>query len=49
VFAYAFPVETSRDMHGQLKNVMAEKVIDKISRFAPNFRDIQIRHITFAP
>ncbi|MDT5052705.1 MAG: hypothetical protein QOF66_1071, partial [Mycobacterium sp.] len=48
-FAYAFPVETNRDMHGHLKNVMAEKVIDKITRFAPNFRDIQIRHITFAP
>jgi phytoene dehydrogenase-like protein len=48
-FAYAFPVETSRDLHGQLKNVMAEKVIDKITRLAPNFRDIQIRHITFAP
>jgi phytoene dehydrogenase-like protein len=48
-FAYAFPVETNRDLHGQLKNVMAEKVIDKITRFAPNFRDIQIRHITFAP
>ena len=25
-FAFAFPVETNRDMHGQLKNVMAEKV-----------------------
>ncbi|MDT5016539.1 MAG: hypothetical protein QOD39_2699 [Mycobacterium sp.] len=48
-FAYAFPVESSRDQHGHLKNVMAEKVIDKITRFAPNFRDIQIRHITFAP
>jgi len=48
-FAYAFPVETSRDLHGQLKNVMADKVIDKITRYAPNFRDIQIRHITFAP
>jgi phytoene dehydrogenase-like protein len=48
-FAYAFPVEASRDLHGQLKNVMAEKVIDKITRYAPNFRDLQIRHITFAP
>jgi phytoene dehydrogenase-like protein len=48
-FAYAFPVETSRDLHGQLKNEMADKVIDKISGYAPNFRDIQIRHITFAP
>jgi phytoene dehydrogenase-like protein len=48
-FAYAFPVEASRDQHGHLKNEMAEKVIDKITRYAPNFRDILIRHITFAP
>ena len=48
-YAYAFPVETSRDQHGHLKNEMAEKVIDKITRYAPNFRDILIRHITFAP
>jgi phytoene dehydrogenase-like protein len=49
VYAYAFPVEADREQHGHLKNVMAEKVIDKITRYAPNFRDIQIRHITFAP
>jgi len=48
-YAYAFPVEASRDQHGHLKNEMAEKVIDKITRYAPNFRDILIRHITFAP
>ena len=48
-YAYAFPVEANRDQHGHLKNVMAEKVIDKITRYAPNFRDILIRHITFAP
>ncbi|MGO4446945.1 phytoene desaturase family protein [Mycobacterium sp. 2YAF39] len=48
-YAYAFPVEANRDQHGHLKNEMAEKVIDKITRYAPNFRDILIRHITFAP
>ena len=48
-FAYAFPVETPRDQHGHLKNEMAQRVIDKITGFAPNFKDIQIRHITFAP
>jgi phytoene dehydrogenase-like protein len=48
-FAYAFPVEASRDQHGRLKNEMAQRVIDKITRYAPNFRDIVIRHITFAP
>lgn len=48
-YAYAFPVEASRDRHGHLKNEMAQRVIDKITRFAPNFKDILIRHITFAP
>jgi len=28
---------------------MAQVVIDKISRYAPNFSDIVMRHITFAP
>ena len=31
-YAYAFPVETPRDQHGHLKNEMARRVIDKISR-----------------
>lgn len=48
-YAYAFPVETPRDQHGHLKTEMAERVVDKLSRYAPNFKDIQIRHITFAP
>ncbi len=48
-FAYAFPVEVARDQHGHLKNEMAQRVIDKITRLAPNFKDIVIRHITFAP
>lgn len=48
-FAYAFPVEVNRDQRGRLKNEMAQRVIDKITRFAPNFKDIMIRHITFAP
>jgi phytoene dehydrogenase-like protein len=48
-YAYGFPVEAPREQHGRLKQEMAETVIDKITKFAPNFRDIQIRHITFAP
>lgn len=28
---------------------MAQRVIDKITRFAPNFKDIVIRKITYAP
>ncbi len=49
VYAYAFPVEAPREQHGHLKTEMAQSVIDKITRFAPNFKDILIRDITFAP
>ncbi|GAY19416.1 NAD(P)/FAD-dependent oxidoreductase [Mycobacterium sp. shizuoka-1] len=48
-YAYGFPVDAPREQHGRLKQEMAETVIDKITKFAPNFREIQIRHITFAP
>lgn len=48
-YAYAFPVEAGRDQHGHLKNQMAQRVIDKITRLAPNFKEILIRNITFAP
>ncbi len=48
-YAFAFPVESPREEHGHLKKQMAQRVIDKICRYAPNFRDIEIRHITFAP
>jgi len=47
-YACAFPWKP-RDQHGDLKNEMADRVVDKISRYAPNFKDIQIHHITFAP
>jgi phytoene dehydrogenase-like protein len=47
-FAFYFPVEVDRREHGRLKDEMAERVIDKITRLAPNFRDIIIRHTTFA-
>jgi phytoene dehydrogenase-like protein len=47
-FAFYFPVEVDRTEHGRLKDEMAEAVIAKITRLAPNFRDIIIRHTTFA-
>ena len=49
VFAYAFPAEAPREDHGRLKKEMAQKVVQKISRYAPNFPDVVLRQITFAP
>jgi phytoene dehydrogenase-like protein len=48
-FAYAFPVEAPREAHGRLKNEMARRVVDKISRYAPDFSDLILRQIVFAP
>jgi phytoene dehydrogenase-like protein len=47
-FAMYFPVENDRGEHGRLKDEMATRVIDKLTRLAPNFPDILIRHTTFA-
>ncbi|MDQ1360887.1 MAG: hypothetical protein QOJ44_1264, partial [Acidimicrobiaceae bacterium] len=47
-FAFYFPVEVDRSEHGRLKDEMAERVIEKITRLAPNFKDIMTRHTTFA-
>jgi phytoene dehydrogenase-like protein len=47
-FAFYFPVEVDDSQHGRLKDEMAAKVIEKMTRLAPNFPDILIRHTTFA-
>lgn len=47
-FAFYFPVATDRSRHGALKDEMAQRVLEKISRISPNFRDLVIRQTTFA-
>jgi phytoene dehydrogenase-like protein len=47
-FAMYFPVEADPSLHGKLKDEMAQKVISKLTKLAPNFPDILIRHTTFA-
>jgi phytoene dehydrogenase-like protein len=48
LFAFYFPVEVEESQHGRLKDEMAERVIAKLTRLAPNFPEIAIRHTTFA-
>jgi phytoene dehydrogenase-like protein len=47
-FAMYLPVEVDRSEHGRLKDLMAERVIDRLTQLAPSFRDLIIRHTTFA-
>jgi phytoene dehydrogenase-like protein len=47
-FALWFPIEGGAD-YGRAKVEMGQRVIDKITRLAPNFERSMIRHTTFTP
>ena len=48
-FALWFPVEADHAHYGRLKAEMGQRVIDKISRIAPNFESLITKHTTFTP
>jgi phytoene dehydrogenase-like protein len=41
--------EETQSSSGEMKIEMGQRVIDKITRLAPNFEDLIIRHTTFTP
>jgi phytoene dehydrogenase-like protein len=49
IFSYYFPCTAPRDQHGRLKDEMADKVIDKMNKYAPNFKDAIIDKAVLAP
>jgi len=48
-FALWFPVEEDPAEYARLKAEMGQAVINRISRFAPNFESLIIKHTTFTP
>jgi phytoene dehydrogenase-like protein len=48
-FSLWFPIEESDASYGEMKVEMGQRVIDKITRLAPNFESLIIRHTTFTP
>ncbi len=48
-FSLWFPIEEHDASYGELKAEMGQRVIDKITRIAPNFEKSIIRHTTFTP
>lgn len=48
-FSMWFPVETGDASYGDLKVEMGRRVIEKITRVAPDFESKIIRHTTFTP
>jgi phytoene dehydrogenase-like protein len=49
IFSFFFPCTAPREQHGRLKDLLAEKVIDKLNRYAPNFKDSIVDKAVFAP
>ena len=48
-FSLWFPVETDHADYARLKDEMSRRVIEKITRLAPNFADLISKHTTFTP
>lgn len=48
-FALWFPIGEHETGYGELKNEMGRRVIEKITRLAPDFESRIIRHTTFTP
>ena len=48
-FSMWFPIETGEASYGDLKVEMGRRVIEKITRLAPDFESRIIRHTTFTP
>jgi len=48
-FALWFPIEGSQADYGRMKTEMGQRVIDKITRLAPNFEGLITKHTTFTP
>jgi phytoene dehydrogenase-like protein len=46
-FSLWFPVEANEANHGEMRAEMDRRVIEKISRLAPDFDKLIIRHSTF--
>jgi phytoene dehydrogenase-like protein len=48
-FSLWFPIEETQSSYGEMKVEMGQRVIEKITRLAPNFESLIIRHTTFTP
>jgi phytoene dehydrogenase-like protein len=48
-FSLWFPVEEDPSEYARLKVEMGDRVIEKITRFAPNFKDLILKYTTFTP
>jgi len=48
-FSQYFPVSAPRQQHSRLKEEMADRVIDQMTRFAPNLKESIVDRVVFTP
>ncbi len=48
-FSLWFPIESGDSSYGDMKAEMGRRVIEKITRLAPDFESLILRHTTFTP
>ncbi|MGD9619600.1 MAG: phytoene desaturase family protein [Mycolicibacterium sp.] len=48
-FSLWFPIQQNEQSYGDMKVQMGRRVIDKITRLAPDFEGLILRHTTFTP
>lgn len=48
-FSLWFPLSEERAGYGEMKAEMGQRVIDKVTRLAPDFESLILRHTTFTP
>jgi phytoene dehydrogenase-like protein len=48
-FSLWFPLSEEKSSYGEMKTEMGQRVIDKITRLAPDFESLVLRHTTFTP
>lgn len=48
-FSLWFPIHHGEQSYGEMKVAMGRRVIEKITRLAPDFEDLILRHTTFTP
>ena len=49
LFSQYYPVAAPRDQHRRLKEEMADKMIDQMSKYAPNLKDAIMDRVVFTP
>ncbi|MFO8100888.1 MAG: NAD(P)/FAD-dependent oxidoreductase [Dehalococcoidia bacterium] len=47
IYAQYFPTSMPQEKHGEMRDIMADRMIEQVARYAPNFRDAIMDKVVF--